>query len=1359
MPADAPRLPARLDFVARELPFPLAVTYGRVWAEADAGQVIPAVLQMKDAFEAALKFAAAAAVADCLRAGPPDGLAGELAADLFRPLSDGTWVDLLKKATAPVHDDPAHAARRALPALAGLVQNALGDEGPFLRVFTSTDARVGFVTWRNKELGHGAFRRDRAFYRAQLEEWLPKLNDCLTALRPVLDGWRLVGVTPGGERVDWTGDLAMDRVAPHAHEKWGEPVPLALAGPGGADLPFGPLVAMHTCAHPGCDQPAAFFFEGNEFREKQDRHRTFFLEYFVGQTRRHTNWPPVRELAARLPAKFVFERASYDHRRLAEQVGYVFRDAAAEYRRPAYLLDAFWDHRGRHPTGYYLWEAEQGVGKSFLVHGLEADGDARGVTVLRYHVLAGDAARYQTFVSELAQEVRRKLREVTQEIQTLVARQADLPAQFATFVAEVMRANGKKSLVIAVDGLDELRDPDPPTGAVLTDFLPPVGQLPKNCLVALTARPGVCGRVRDRLAALGVGERADAPRVRIDPAADPNREVVRAYLAGHGPPVLREPAAADRVLALSRGVFLYAGHFARALAAGAYATVDDLPGADRFYADYLARLRERVGDALYRDVYERALLLLAAARVPVTRAQLVRWGVPGDRLAFALRDVGDFVRELRHRAWHDGIGDDDAPRYELAHEAFARYAAEHLGEPLTAAHRVIAAVALLHNATKWEGLDPADDAELYDVRFVLAHCAAAGLAAEAATLRREEDLAAATARAAAHFQPLGRARLAEELFELAVALYRGLLDAVPVDQGLVRSLAEALCGHGVALKNVGRVSEAVAPLDEAVRRFKNLSDRQRRLFSVPGLESLLGNGGWVQLADALTSKGNALQALGRPGEALECHTEAIRIRRECLQTDRRPDTADDLARSLVNAGVTFRALGRPGDAIGCYDEAVRIRRALITEHGRTDLAGDLAGARTNMGNALQALGRSAEAVECHDEAARLLRDLIATGRDERTGALAAAVMNKGTALAALGRFGEAEGCLDEAIRIRRELVESMGRTELAGDLADTLVNRATVLVELGRLDEAADAQAEAVRLLGRLADGEERLDLAGSLAAAHMVSAAVSYHHARRAGGNSPLRTIRLSEAAGAYDRAIQIYRRRADLADRLATALAGKGAALDGLGVPWEAAECDDEAIRIRRDLVENHGRGDLAGDLGATLVARGLTLLRDDERDEAIDAFDQAIAVYGAAGGGGDLPWTLAEGLAAALMNKAVALSNAERLPEAAEAAGAAANLFRRSFTGRRLGVLPDLLYTLGVLWVVAARRADWPAAVAALVDGVVLMSAKQQLATLTVEDQREFRQLLSRVRRLSTDQHAALLAAAGEHADGIRRLLTDA
>lgn len=393
---------------------------------------------------------------------------------------------------------------------------------------------------------------------------------------------------------------------------------------------------------------------------------------------------------------------------------------------------------------------------------------------------------------------------------------------------------------------------------------------------------------------------------------------MRAYLSGQEAAVLRSPAAVEQVLELSGGVFLFAIHFARALAAGAYSAVDELPEARRFYADYLARLRDRVGPELFGTAYEQALLLLAAARVPVTRSQLHRWGVPADRLEFALRDVGEFVRELRHRDWHDGVGDSTEPRYEIAHEAFVRYLASDaaMSAKLKAAHRTIANVALRHTATRWENLDPADDADLYDVGFVLSHVEEAGLSGAAKYLRGDEVLALAVWRIADRLDDLARYELAVELFERC--------------EELVRDLVE----------NRDRPDPA------------------------------------YELGNAIHSKGNALRQLCRLEEAVESYDEAIVIRRTLMENRGQPEFANDLARALMHKGVALRELGRLAEALECSDEALAILRDLVQTRGRADLADDLAGTLNIKGNGFQRLGRLVEAAGLYDETIAIRRHLL-----------------------------------------------------------------------------------------------------------------------------------------------------------------------------------------------------------------------------------------------------------------------------------------------------------------------------------------------------------------------------------------------
>ncbi len=1092
-------LPPKLDWVERDFPFPLAVTYRRVWEEIAADQPIPATLQLKDAFEALLKFVAAASVADCLAADPGQERASKLVERLFKPLADGDWYSLLFDSLKQVRDGTAHAGRRTWPQLVDLLFKPNGDPTDTRNTLIGTDKKMGFVKWRNSELGHGAFRKDRQHYVAQVVEWLPKLNACLTALRPLLAGRRLRGTAPDGQPHEWTGDGGLPHVAPHTHTPWGEPIALTLDSPDGRSLAFGPLLTMQTCGQPTCRQPAAFFFEGNEFRDK--KHKTYFLEYFLGHTQAVKDWPAVRDLARHLPDKFEFRRDSYDHARLAEAVKVVFRDAVTEYVRPDYLLDDFWAFRERQTTGYYLWEGEQGVGKSYLTHGLDEDGGEKGVPVLRYHILPGDATRYQTFIVELAERQREKLRMTTQQVQTLVNRHAELPKQFAAFVQEVMTANQLSGLIVAIDALDELRDPASPTDAVITDFLPQPADLPKGCVIALTTRPTVAPRVRAKLDALGIP--ADA-RVVIDPLSKKNRAAVAKALTerrvvGEEP---LTPETAERLVELAGGVFLYASYFARALAVNAYADLNDLPAPGRFFADYLNRLRERVGDDLFNRAYMPTLMLLTAARTPVSRQQLVRWGVPAYRLEFAFHDLREFVHEIRHREFHEGMSDDAEPRYKIAHEAFVRYVETHEAGRLKDAHLTIANVALRHNETRWEDLDPADDGDLYDVRFVLRHCAAAGVSVRAT----DEPFLAALGRFGDAQERQGRHLVACELYaERLAGVRRG---GGPPSERLVESLADiAVCRFHLRqfLAAETDAAEALAVL----RRLPN-RDRWRREVSILNLLAASG------------------QRLGRGARPLAFGDQAAAILREKLTderlpTDQRVKAAHDLINTLSNQAVIDLAGRDHAGATERLREAIRLADTYQPDGDDPHFYLVLAAVLSNLGECLFHQAREVVAAETGGDADELLRESVirfshslATHRNRLDpGARAthvaleiSSLMKRAKALAALvdgipsDRSGAELGAVspaaatllrdavadyDAALNLIRVGVDEQRRLELRSELAECLCGRAHALTELGRTAEAVECAEEAVAAYRRLAEDRDESGPVLGLGGAHIL--------------------------------------------------------------------------------------------------------------------------------------------------------------------------------------------------------------------------------------------------------------------------------
>jgi tetratricopeptide (TPR) repeat protein len=1280
------------DDVIAAFPFPVAITYARLQEELDRQEPIAAAWQLRDAFEALIKFAASVAIADGLQAGLDPETARSVAGLLLKPagLSLGDWHTLVELPLRPL-DALAKQGRlaesgRCLPALFGVFfEPKNGKRSALNRLIDGDDQ--SFVNWRNRVFGHGVFKRDRAWYAAETVRWLPHLHLFLEALRPVLDGWRLIERLPDGTSIAWLGAPSLPPSPRHPHEPGGPPRSMLLVRDRPPrELSFGPMLSVQDCR--SCGQPVTFFFDRNRYDAKKDRHRTFFLEYFGGHDREHPDWDQTRHLAARLPVAFAWTREAYDQGELAEGLGIVFRDFETEYRRPDYLLDAIWAIVASRPKGIIHLVGPEGTGKTYVVRGLEREGPARHAPVLAYHLLAGKTGHYQTFMTELNDRVsEQQLRMRTPGLQTRGATTPEaLQAELVEYLTVLMRENRLDNLIVALDALDEQPDPDPKTPA-LTDFLPPAERLPAGCFLLLTSREAVRPKARadlDRLRSAG----ADAfATVRLDPAASTNRGMLRAYLlAPADPPALpdpfRTPAHADALIDRAGGVFLYVYHLSRALSAGAYADVAALPEGHQFYPAYLARLRARVGVALFDDVYLPALLLLSAARQPVTLRQLHDWGIPRDRLAFALLNLSDFLRVHKVRLWHDSLaepGSDPEHRYEIAHEAFLRFV--HVDPALSAllrhTHARIVLAAIPTPPTRWADLDPTDDVQLYDLRHVLPHLTAAGRDEAVALLLSDQAYADTCLSAGNHAYQKARALIAEDLYDRALTVYRKLVEQDGRVE-LADDLASALMNKGVALGSQGRLAEAVVVYDQAIASFARLVEQDSRVELANDLANALVNKanavqdqgrlaeaeamydqaitirtrlveqeGRVELANdlanALMNKANAAQRQGRLAEAVAVYDQAIAIRSRLVEQEGRVELANDLATALMNKGVALGSQGRLAEAVAVYDQAITIRSRLVEQEGRVELTSDLAAALVNKANALQFQGRLSEAVAVYDQAiASFARLVEQEGRVELANDLATALMNKGVALGSQGRLAEAVAVYDQAITIRSRLVEQEGRDEVASDLAEALTNKAIAVQLQGRLAEAVAVTDQAISRLTRLVDQEGRVELANTLATALMNKA------------NAAQRQGRLAEAVAVYDQAIAIRSRlveqegRVELANDLAAALMGKGVALGSQGRLAEAVVVCDQAIAIRSRLVEQEGRVELANDLAGALMNKANALLDQGRLAEAEAVYHQVIAIRtrlveqeGRV--------ELANDLAAALMNKGVVLRKQGRLAEA--------------------------------------------------------------------------------------------------------------
>src|SRR5262249_16377888 len=129
----------------------------------------------------------------------------------------------------------------------------------------------------------------------------------------------------------------------------------------------------------------------------------------------------------------------------------------------------------------------------------------------------------------------------------------------------------------------------------------------------------------------------------IQPDHPSNTDVLRRYLTELLPGA--DARRVDALVACSGGVFLYASHLVRAIQSlgDTLGPGERLPDAQPFYPSYLGRLRDQFGNALFDELYLPTLVLLAAAREPFSLEQFGNWGLPADRVRFALAALADFV--------------------------------------------------------------------------------------------------------------------------------------------------------------------------------------------------------------------------------------------------------------------------------------------------------------------------------------------------------------------------------------------------------------------------------------------------------------------------------------------------------------------------------------------------------------------------------------------------------------------------------------------------------------------------------------------------------------------------------------------
>jgi tetratricopeptide (TPR) repeat protein len=190
----------------------------------------------------------------------------------------------------------------------------------------------------------------------------------------------------------------------------------------------------------------------------------------------------------------------------------------------------------------------------------------------------------------------------------------------------------------------------------------------------------------------------------------------------------------------------------------------------------------------------------------------------------------------------------------------------------------------------------------------------------------------------------------------------------------------ALTNLGFAQRNLGRLGEAIAAHEDAVAIFREVGDSDAA-------------------GDALNNLGLSLREEGRLEQAIAAHQDAVATYREA-------GNLSGEAGALNNFGLVLKRVRRLEEAVVSHERAAAIYRKAGDHHGEGM-------AMVNLGDVLRELGRSAEAIGMWRKASCIFRE---TGDQHADGV---ALSGLGRALGATGQFKEAAAAFREAASVFR----------------------------------------------------------------------------------------------------------------------------------------------------------------------------------------------------------------------------------------------------------------------------------------------------------------------------------------------------
>lgn len=999
-------------------------------------QVLAAFLQLRDVAEILVKLPAMIMLRDADRLSLP---VTKIKSKLLSSPGFGDWHEWSDTLARQLLEHEAEAWTAAVARIFRLAPRKITG---FSQLF---NGREGLIYWRNRELGHGALRKDLDVLATELTERVVGLNEQL-ALVAAAQPWKDLTLRITGAKQPLVGHESIRRSHDASAGSHTDIVASVVCDCGSASrrLDLGPYLAARICRK--CDRQDVFFFNGRS--GKTPPHQVQYLDYRMGHSLLEPQANDPRWADEVSQAKEARGRGSVGDDWIDTAVSEFLdsTDFGREYVQPTYIADGIRTFLEKHDRGIVWLRAPAHTGKTVF-----ADTAAK--------LLADDPG--DVFVATF--KIKREYRFGIEAFKTFITKtflpdtnvnhpfawaRADGKALAKAFAADADRllerardlSVAHDRVLLVIDGLDEL--PAPTAGAAsdirhgIADLIPKADSLPAGMFLVLTSRPVEKGEtpawVRRKVEAALRGQK-HVHTIDIDRDTPDYRRLLRQVFDNALVTPVKKSRQPKHPGTLFETIgnradwtFLHFNHLVRLLKDGLISEADlsaMQEHGDQLFLAYFRKLEETVGQKHFDRIRELLLVLAACEEAHDQAARIVpafffdaEWkGLPLDeltgllhelspgkgkdgprvplRMLFLLKSVADVLRSHR--------GDDEYSRHRIGLKGMvaAMRADRRPGgwaESLDATHlrfvrEAIAAESAFATGLPHEKSTPQESYLLNHGWFHFRALAELGTSASQSDGHRlglnyalpVDDLL----KEAAHLADYQTARAAIELTSIVIDYVNSRKAPLPpatATRSRDHALAIAYEQRAVLRQTYFDFTGAIADYKQAEKRLTKRGGDDVRRVADPEDEPR------DTLIRTLMNHGTLVGEIGQHEEAVKYFSKAIQLllrpRRDC-SIDRRWKLKFEFAIALLNRGRARSDLGREAEARRDYNRSVDVLQRLRRSRGEqwnSHLCDTLASALMNRGILYEARSDCRAASRDYDHAITLITQLFQRSHDAWT---------------------------------------------------------------------------------------------------------------------------------------------------------------------------------------------------------------------------------------------------------------------------------------------------------------------------------------------------------------------------------------